>query len=124
LAEAQASDVLNGESRPGWGENIKDDFTTEAPGRLLAIDLSSKAISPVGTGAPVGNLDGLEPDGSGGWIVTDWMAGALLHIDADGNATQLLDLNQGSANLLYIPDEKLAIIPMMLDGRVVAYRIE
>lgn len=107
-----------------WGENIQDDFTTETPGRLLSVDLSSKQVSPVGSGEPVGNLDGLEPDGSGGWLTTDWIAGALYRIDADGTATQLLDLNQGSADLEFNPAEKLAIIPMMMDGQVVAHRIE
>lgn len=108
----------------GWGENIKDDFTTETPGRLVTVDLASKAISEVGPGTPVGNLDGLEPDGSGGWLATDWIAGALFAIDSDGNARQVLDLNQGSANFAYLPDEKLVVIPMMMEGRIVAYSVE
>ena len=107
-----------------WGKNIKDDFSTETPGHLLAIDLNSKTVSPVGSGTPVGNLDGLEPDGSGGWLATDWVGGALYRIGADGAATELADLNQGSADLEYIPEEKLAIVPMMMDGKLTAYRIE
>ena len=107
-----------------WGKNIKDDFSTETPGHLLAIDLNSKAVSPIGSGTPIGNLDGLEPDGSGGWLATDWVGGALYRIGADGAATQLADLNPGSADLEYLPDEKLAIVPMMMDGKVTAYRIE
>ena len=107
-----------------WGQNIKDDFTTETPGHLLTVDLKSKKVTPAGPGKPIGNLDGLEPDGSGGWLATDWIAGALYRIDANGNATQLLDLNQGSADLEFIQAEKLAIIPMMMDGKIVAHRIE
>jgi sugar lactone lactonase YvrE len=107
-----------------WGKNIKDDFSTETPGHLLAIDLNSKTVSSVGSGTPVGNLDGLEPDGSGGWLATDWVGGALYRIGADGAATELADLNQGSADLEYIPEEKLAIVPMMMDGKLTAYRIE
>jgi hypothetical protein len=107
-----------------WGKNIKDDFSTETPGHLLAVDLGSKGVSPVGSGTPIGNLDGLEPDGSGGWLSTDWVAGGLYQIDANGGATQLLDLNQGSADLEFMPGEKLAIIPMMMDGQVVAYRLD
>jgi sugar lactone lactonase YvrE len=107
-----------------WGENIKEDFSTETPGHLLAVDLSSKAVSPVGSGTPIGNLDGLEPDGSGGWLATDWVAGTLYQIGSSGDATELQDLNQGSADLEYIAGEKLAIIPMMMDNEIVAYRIE
>jgi len=72
----------------------------------------------------VGNLDGLESDGAGNWLATDWIGGALFRISPDGSAEQLLDLNQGSADLMYLEGDKLAVIPMMMDGRVVAYRIE
>ena len=56
-----------------WGADIQPDFSTETPGHLLSVDLKTKAISNVGSGTPVGNLDGLEPDGAGNWIVTDWV---------------------------------------------------
>ena len=107
-----------------WGKDIQDDLTTKEPGRLLSVDLETKAITPVGDGPGVGNLDGIEPDGAGGWLTTDWIAGGLHRIDADGKAEEILDLGQGSANLEYLPDQKLAIVPMMLDGVVVAHRID
>ena len=51
-----------------WGQDIQPDFTTKTPGHLLSVDLASKAISDVGSGEPVGNLDGVEPDGPAtGW---------------------------------------------------------
>ena len=107
-----------------WGPNIKDDFSTDAPGHLITVDLNSKAISPLGSGEPVGNLDGLEPDGAGNWLATDWVAGALYRIGPDGAAEQLMDLNQGSADLEFIESEKLVIVPMMMDGMIAAYRID
>ena len=107
-----------------WGKDIQQDFSTKVPGSLLSVDLETKAISVIGDGAGVGNLDGIEPDGAGGWLTTDWVAGGLYRIGADGKAQELLDLGQGSADLEYIPDQKLAIIPMMSDGVVVAHRID
>ncbi|OED42021.1 hypothetical protein AB833_08070 [Chromatiales bacterium (ex Bugula neritina AB1)] len=65
-----------------WGKDLQDDFSTKVPGHLIAVDLASKSISTVGSGEPVGNLDGLESDGEGNWLVTDWMAGALYRIDS------------------------------------------
>jgi sugar lactone lactonase YvrE len=106
-----------------WGEGLKDDFSTEKPGHLLAVDLATKAITPL-TGDAIGNLDGVEPDGAGGWLVTDFIAGGLYHIAADGSVVALADLNQGSADLEFLPDARLAIVPMMLDGTVVAHRLE
>jgi sugar lactone lactonase YvrE len=107
-----------------WGQDLQEDFSTSVAGHLIAVDLETKEISALGSGEPVGNLDGLEADGAGNWLATDWIAGALFRISPDGTAEQLLDLNQGSADLEYIEGDKLAVIPMMMDGRVVAYRIE
>ncbi len=106
-----------------WGK-IKEGFATETLGHLKVVDLSSKAITTLGDGTPVGNLDGIEPDGSGAYLVTDWMAGGFYRIEPSGKAELLLDLNQGSADLGIIPGKKLAIIPMMMDGLVVAYPIK
>jgi sugar lactone lactonase YvrE len=107
-----------------WGADIQPDFTTKSPGHLLSVDLKSKAISDVGNGKPVGNLDGLEPDGTGNWIVTDWINGALYRLHPDGKADQLLDLNKGSADLEFLEQDKIAIIPMMIDGKVTAYKVQ
>lgn len=107
----------------GWGRDIQPDFSSKTPGHLIAIDLNTKAISDIGSGEPVGNLDGLEPDGAGNWLVTDWVAGALFRIHSDGKVEQLMDLNQGSADLEFLEEKKLAIIPMMMDGKLVATRL-
>ena len=106
-----------------WGK-IKEGFETETPGHLKTVDLSSKKISTLGDGTAVGNLDGIEPDGTGAYLVTDWMAGGLYRIETSGKAELLLDLNQGSADLGIIPEKKLAIVPMMNDGSVVAYPVK
>ena len=107
-----------------WGQKMKPDFSVEVPGHLLTVDLETKEIAALGSGEPIGMLDGLEPDGDGAWLVTDWVNGALLRIQNDGSVEQLLDLDMGSADLGYVPDEKLVIIPMMLDDKVVAYRLD
>jgi hypothetical protein len=36
----------------------------------------------------------------------------------------LIDLNQGSADLTYLPDKKTVLIPMMLDNSLVAYSLD
>ncbi len=108
----------------GWGKGLKDDLTTEVGGHLLVVDLQTGAVAPLGSGAPVGNLDGLEPDGKGGWMATDWIAGSALRISEDGTSTQLLDLDMGSADLEYIADRSLLIVPMTLGGKLVAYSVD
>ena len=104
-----------------WGKP-KEDFSTDVPGHLKAVDYQSKEITSIGSGEPIGNLDGVEADSQGGYLVTDWFSGGLYHIGEDGKAELLMDLKQGSADHEVVPDENLAIIPMMMEGTVDAYK--
>jgi sugar lactone lactonase YvrE len=87
---------------------------------LLSVSLKDQSVSKIGDGKPIGNLDGIEPYDKG-YLFTDWAAGALYRIDAKGKVTRLIDLNQGSADLTYLDDKKLVLIPMMLDNTLAAY---
>lgn len=95
---------------------------SSAPANLLTVSLADKKIANLGDGTPVGNLDGLEPIGDD-FLVTDWVAGALYRIDRDGKATRLLDLDQGSADIGYVPETGLLLIPMMMSDKLVAYQV-
>jgi len=108
----------------GWGRNMNDDGSTEIAGNLFTIDLETKEMETLGNGAGVGNLDGLERDANGNFLVTDFIAGALYRISEDGSHETLLDLNTGSADLEVTEDGTVAIIPMMMDGKVTAYSVE
>jgi sugar lactone lactonase YvrE len=105
-----------------WGK-MAADFSTEVPGHMQQVDVATKQISALGDPAPAGNLDGVEPDGKGGYFVTDWMSGGLFRFTADGKGTRLLPLKPGSADLGVGPDG-LVVIPMMMDGTVVAYQVD
>jgi sugar lactone lactonase YvrE len=91
---------------------------------LSVVSLKDQSVTPLGNGQPIGNLDGLELLQPGVYLVTDWAAGALYRVDAKGKAERLIDLNQGSADLTYLPDKKTVLIPMMLDNSLVAYRLD
>ena len=106
-----------------WGANPDKDFTTNVPGHLKVINFADKSIRNLGKGDPIGNLDGLRSDGNGNYYATDWMDGALLFIDSNGNFQKLLDLNPGSADLEVINDRNMIIIPMMNNNIVTAYKI-
>lgn len=107
-----------------WGVMTGEGFNTDPAGHLKLVSYDDQSVTSIGDGEPVGNLDGIVPDGSGGYYVTDWVNGALYHFSADGSHEQLLDLEQGSADLGIIPDQNLVLVPMMMNGTVVAYRVE
>jgi outer membrane protein assembly factor BamB len=95
-----------------------------APANLLEVSIPDKTVRDLGDGTPIGNLDGIEPFDDDSFLVTDWVAGALYRVYASGKAEQLLDLNQGSADIGWMPAQRLLLIPMMKDDKLVAYRIE
>lgn len=104
-----------------WGA-LGEGFKTEVPGRLKTLPLDGEGIADRFTAIPVGNLDGLESDGKGGYWVSDWIAGKVFHFAANGNAAVWLQLEQGSADLGIVPGKWL-LVPMMLDNEVRAYAL-
>jgi len=97
---------------------------TSAPANLVEVSIPDKTVRDLGDGTPVGNLDGIESLDEKSFLVTDWVAGALYRIDTAGHAEKLLDLDQGSADIGWVPAERLLLIPMMKDDKLVAYKIE
>jgi len=107
-----------------WGVFSGQGLATTTAGHMKAVSLKTKAIRSIGSGAAVGNLDGLEFLRDGSFLVTDWISGGLMRIDRTGKATQLVDLPQGSADHAWLPRQRLAVVPMMLQGEVVAFRLK
>jgi len=103
----------------GWGEPAAD-FSTEVPGRLFALDLATKEKTLI-TPLPFANIDGVESDGQGGYVITDFLAGKLMHVSGDGTVRDLAELGAGSADLGFIASEGLAIVPHMQESRLAAY---
>lgn len=103
-----------------WGSGIQDDFSTETPGRLFSLNLEGadkKLITP----EPSGNFDGVEAAGDKGYLVSDWVAGRVYLVGHDGTMNLLLQLPQGAADLGYLPDHNLLIVPQMLNNHVTAF---
>jgi sugar lactone lactonase YvrE len=93
-------------------------------GGLLAVNLEDQSVSKLGDGDPIGNLAGLQLLQPGFYLVTDWDAGVLYRVDAKGKADRLIKLSKGSADLIYLPDKKTVLIPIMLNNSLVAYALE
>ena len=95
-------------------------------GSLRLVDLANKTISDLGEQVPIGSLDGIEADTSENlYYVTDWAAGKVYAVNSDGTDYKtLIDLQkQGTADLEFIADKRMVIVPLMQDNKLVAYRI-
>ncbi len=92
-------------------------------GHISTLSYADKRPGRLGD-QPIGHIDGIEPDGRGGYTVTDWETGDVLRVSADGEPTPLLRLARGAADHDFAIDLHLLVIPLVLDDTVRAYRWE
>ena len=116
--------LVDGESLVvgGWGSKPKEDFTTDVKGRLFKLNLKTKLKTTI-TPEPAANIDGLESDGSGGYIISDYLAGKIIHVSADGRMKTLTTFEPSTADIGYIPAQKRLLVPHMNQNKITAYDI-
>jgi DNA-binding beta-propeller fold protein YncE len=72
------------------------------------------------------SADGIIKTSDGNYIVSTWQ-GEVHYVDAENNETQkLLDTKAeeiNSADIGYVPDQDLVLVPTFFDNRIVAYKI-
>lgn len=90
------------------------------PGSVFQLDLKTKEKRVISV-EPLGNLNGIESDGKGGFIVSDSISGKVFHVFPDGKAEHLMQFSSGCGDLLYLPDLSLLIVPVMTEGVVSAF---
>ena len=103
----------------GWGKP-EADFSTKVPGHLFAVNLATKAKTLI-TPMPLGNIDAVEADGRGGYIVTDFPKGQLIQVMKSGEAHVLAQYMAGTADLAFVPTGNIAIVPHMMENKITAY---
>lgn len=99
-----------------WGAITDANFGTKVPGRLVAVDLRTGKITPLGP-ARLGNLDGLAKVGAH-WFVTDYKAGRIHKVAADGTAVLWRAGFKAPADLGLDKARGLLAIPDLVAGTV------
>jgi hypothetical protein len=89
-------------------------------GHLYAFDLKTKQRTQLTTDA-VGGIDGIEPDGRGGLLITDVIGARLLHVSPSGQTQVLAKFTGGGADFGYIGAKRIAIVPFLNAHTVSAY---
>ena len=107
----------------GWGSKPAADFSTKVPGHLYSLDLKTKQKTLI-TKQPLGNIDGVEQEARGGYLVTDYLAGKLIQIAPSGESRVVRTFKPGLADhtFLYAQGDIL-IAPHMNENTVGAYDI-
>ena len=102
----------------GW--SVRGADGKEQLGHISFVTYADQTFGRIGD-QPVCHVDGLEPDGQGGYTVTDWLTGDVLAVTADGKTASLLSLGRGTADHTYLAEKKLLIIPQMLEHKLRAF---
>ena len=89
-------------------------------GHLYAFDFKTRQRTQLTTD-PVGGIDGIESDGSGGLLITDVIGARLLHVSAAGQTRVLAKFSGGGADFGYIAAKRVAIVPFLAANSVAAY---
>ncbi len=115
-------DMLN---RPN-GLFYEPDFlmlASSGDGQVKRVSFADKSVEVLAEGVPSG--DGIVPDGDGNYLVSIWKGG-LFFLDGESwEITQLMDTEDemNTADIEYIIDQNLLLVPTFFDKRVVAYEL-
>lgn len=90
--------------------------------RIVRIDLQTRKISDYIL--HTGSIDGLEADGRGNYLISDWK-GHIYLVNTKGEKVLLLDttpINMQAADICFVPASSNLLVPTFNNNRVVAYR--
>jgi len=94
------------------------------PMTLNTIDLASQTV--VSKTDSLENPDGIEAVGDGGYLISSWN-GQIHYVDSAWKRTRLLDTRDSkvsAADIEYIQEKNLLLIPTFFKNKVVAYELQ
>jgi hypothetical protein len=103
-----------------WGKGLQPDFSTESPGGLIAVDFSSKKITPIPGASNIGNLDGVALAGQTIYF-TDNPTGRILSLHTAGLLSVAAKVSPGAADLAV--SKGMVFVPQLSDGRITAFKM-
>ena len=96
---------------------MKPDFSTDAPGDLLSIDLATKEATQIYP--ELANIDGVAKIGES-YIANDWITGEIF-IVTDGTSELLLAAPASTADIGVFGTT--IYLPIMMEGRITTFEV-
>ena len=91
---------------------------------IKAIDLATRTVTTIATLEQGAIMDGIVPDGHGGYLISDYN-GRVYRLQPGGEPELILDISVSggkTADIEYVPDMGLLIVPSLGENRLCAYR--
>ena len=129
FVDGEFEELLSGSdvSRPNGMAVVDDKLIVGMMGTgcVVSINLSNKEVEKLGCFEGKNIVDGVRSLSNDEFIITNWI-GLTSVLTKDGKVTELINTTGNkiySADIEYIIDKNMLIIPTFFDNRVVAYKI-
>jgi hypothetical protein len=102
---------------------VENDKLMIGCGKIVLADLKDKKI--ISWLEKTGGIDGLEGAGDGSYLFSDWSGNVYL-VDTDRKIEKILDTTAAginAADIEFIPEKRLLLVPTFNDNRVMAYEL-
>lgn len=106
-----------------WVEDGNAVLASMGSSDVQSIDLSSREMTLMAR--DIGAGDGIVRAGDG-YLVSNWN-GEVFYIQPDGKVNKLIDTKSdkvNAADIDFIPDKNILLVPTFFDNRVVAYKVK
>ena len=70
-----------------------------------------------------GNIDGVESDGKGGYVISDYLAGKVMRVNAAGEGSVIQQFKPGAADIGLALAKGVLLVPHMNENQIGAYDI-
>ena len=104
-----------------WGI-AEPDFSTKVPGTLFKFDITSHEKKLI-VQKPFGNLDGLEMDSKGNFIISDWKLGIIYRVSPSGKVKKIMEGIKNSADIGLDVKTNTLYIPSMSENKIIVKKL-
>ena len=69
-------------------------------------------------------MDGIARYGKDKWLISDFIKGEILLINKTGQVEKTIVSKKGAADIVYVAEKNLLVVPLLMDSQVSAYKVE
>lgn len=107
----------------GWGKFTDGQPASAPKGCFQKMNMNTMEITKISADT-LGNLDGIQVNDANSFIVSDWKGGKVFRIAKTGETEELLAINPGVGDVLFIPEKGLLVLPMKEQNQILFYSVK
>jgi hypothetical protein len=107
----------------GWGKFTDGQPASAPKGCFQKMNMNTMEITKISADT-LGNLDGIQVNDANSFIASDWKGGKVFRIAKTGETKELLAINPGVGDILFIPEKGLLVLPMKAQNQILFYSVK